>query len=100
MHVRKRLRIDLDRLAEAGGAVGPAVRDADRHVGKRAVGREAVNPTLDVHLLGPFVPSANDLLVGHRKVLSVRSVETSTSALSSLHLRCHKSTTPVGFVFS
>src|SRR4029077_12750364 len=34
MHVRERLRIDLDRLAYAGGAVGPAVGDADRHVGK------------------------------------------------------------------
>jgi MarR family 2-MHQ and catechol resistance regulon transcriptional repressor len=74
MHVRKRLCIDFDRLAQAGGAVGPAVRDADRHVGKRPVGREAVNPTLDVHLSGQFVRSANDLLVIHRKVLSVRSV--------------------------
>src|SRR5580700_4489583 len=27
MHVRKRLRIDLDRLAQAGGAVRPTVRD-------------------------------------------------------------------------
>jgi hypothetical protein len=65
MHVRKRLRIDLDRLAQAGGAVRPAVRYADRHVGKRPVGREAVNPTLDVHLFGQFVRSANDLLVAH-----------------------------------
>src|SRR6185369_4912756 len=32
MHVRERLRIDLDRLAYAGGAVGPAVSNADRHV--------------------------------------------------------------------
>src|SRR5246127_2675371 len=72
MHVRKRLRIDLDRLAQAGGAVGPAVRDADRHVRKRSVGREALNPTLDVHLFGEFVRFANDLLVVHRKVLSVR----------------------------
>src|SRR6185436_11414235 len=49
--------------AYAGGSVGPAVRDADRHVGKRPVGREAANPTLDVHLLSQFVRPANDLLV-------------------------------------
>src|SRR5260221_2963176 len=81
MHVRKRLRIDLDRLAQAGGAVGPAVRDADRHVGKRPVRREALNPTLDVHLSGQFVRSANDLLVVHGKALSVQSVETSVGSM-------------------
>src|SRR5258706_11513542 len=63
MHVRKRLRIDLDRLAEAGGAVGPAVRDADRHVGERPVRREALSPALDVHLLSQLVRRANDLFV-------------------------------------
>src|SRR6185436_475558 len=83
MHVRKRLRIDLDRLAYAGGAVGSAVRDADRHVGKRSVGREAVNPTFDVHLLGQFVRPANDLLVVHGIDLSVRSVETSVAQVAS-----------------
>src|SRR5260221_10390630 len=65
MHVRERLRIDLDRLAEAGGAVGPAVRDADRHVGKRPVRREALSPALDVHLLSQLVRRANDLFVVH-----------------------------------
>jgi hypothetical protein len=44
MHVRRRLRIDLNRLAHAGGAIGPAVGDADRHAGKRFVGGEALNP--------------------------------------------------------
>src|SRR5882762_4648594 len=81
MHVRKRLRIDLDRLAQTGGAVRPAVRDADRIVGKGPVGREALNPTLDVHLFGQFVCSANDLLVAHGKVLSVPSVETSVGSM-------------------
>src|SRR6266850_4948498 len=65
MHVRKRLRIDLDRLAEAGGAVGPAVSDADRHVGKRPVRREALSPALDIHLLSQAVRRPNDLFVVH-----------------------------------
>ncbi len=82
MHVRKRLRIDLDRLAEAGGAVGPAVGNADRVVGKRPVGREGLNPTLDVHFFGHLVRFANDLLVVHRKVPSARSVTTSTCVWS------------------
>src|SRR5580704_12325517 len=75
MHVRKRFRVDLDRLAYSGGTVGPAVRDADRHVGKCSIGREALNKTLDVHLFGPFVRSTDDLLVVHREVLSVRSAK-------------------------
>src|SRR4029077_485706 len=75
MHVRKRLRIDLDRLAQAGGAVGPSVCDADRHVGKRPVGGEALNPTLDVHLFGHFVRSTNDLLVVHGKAPSVYALD-------------------------
>src|SRR5258708_3413412 len=83
MHVREGLRIDLDRLADAGGAVGPAVRDADRHVGKRSVGREAANPTLDVHLLSQFVRPANDLLVVHGIDLSVRFIETLARSLRS-----------------
>src|SRR5258708_23630824 len=77
-----RLRIYLDRLAEACGAVGPAVGNADRVVGKRPVGREGLNPTLDVHFFGHLVRSANDLLVVHRKVPSVRSVATSTCVWS------------------
>src|SRR4029077_3409085 len=86
MHVRKRLRIDLDRLAQAGGAVGPSVCDADRHVGKRPVGGEALDPTLDVHLFGQFVRSANNLVVIHRKVLSLRSLETSAAVRSACTL--------------
>src|SRR5712671_727816 len=50
------------------------------HVGKRPVGLEALNPTLDVYLFGHFVRSANDLLVVHGKVPSAQSVENSTSA--------------------
>src|SRR5712671_7158344 len=94
MHVWKRLRIDLDRLPQAGGAVGPTVRDADRRVGKRPVGSEGVNPTFDVHLFCQVVCSANDLFVVHRKApFSIGSVETPTSDLSSMHPRRHTSTT-------
>src|SRR5882724_8597397 len=90
MHVWKRFRIDLDRLPQAGGAVGPAVRDADRRVGKRPVGSEGVNPTFDVHLFCQFVCSANDLFVVHRKApFSIGSVEIPTSDLSSMHPRRH-----------
>jgi len=69
MHVGERLREDLDGLAYAGGAVGPLVRDADRHIGKRPVGREAGSKTLDVDLLGQLVRCANDLLVVHGRSL-------------------------------
>src|SRR5260370_22060426 len=105
MHVWKRFRRDIVRLPRGGGAVGPAVRDADRRVGKRPVGSEGVNPTFDVHLFCQFVCSANDLFVVHRKApFSIGSVETLTSDLSSMHPRRHTSTmfleTPVGVVLA
>jgi len=104
MHVRKRRRIDLDRLAEAGGAVGPAVGNADLVVGKRPVGREGLNPTLDVHFFGHLVRFANDLFVVHRKVPSARSAATPTcvwsiaSALPRVERVFLKA--PVGFVLA
>jgi len=75
MHVWKCFRIDFDRFAQAGRALGSAVSNTNRHVGERPVGREVVDETFDVHLFCHFVCSPNDLLVVHKEVFSVRYFE-------------------------
>src|SRR6185295_12409202 len=65
MHVRERLRVDLDGLPEPGRAVRPTVRDADGHVGEGPVCCERRDPSGNVHVLRHLVRLANDLLVAH-----------------------------------
>ncbi len=93
---------NLDRLAQASGAVGLRYVTPIDYVGKRPVGREALNPTLDVHLARLYAVRMICSLSAGKFFYSVcRNFD---KRLVAMQVRCHRATivfeSPVGFVLA